>query len=163
MNPAPPCFFRLRVGITIAALVAAGTPFAQTAQEHIQHKSHQVMPFELSATVHIFKMTETGGEQRVLIKDARATEQIVLIQQHLRHEAAQFAQGNYTDPAMLHGADMPGLKDLQALAASVTITYNDMPLGASLTFATTDLRALTAIHRWFGAQLSEHGADARAE
>jgi hypothetical protein len=27
----------------------------------------------------------------------------------------------------------------------------------------TDLRLLTALHRWFGAQLSEHGADARAE
>jgi len=25
------------------------------------------------------------------------------------------------------------------------------------------LSILTAIHRWFGAQLSEHGADAKAE
>lgn len=30
-------------------------------------------------------------------------------------------------------------------------------------FETRDLRLLTAIHRWFGAQLSEHGSDVRAE
>lgn len=30
-------------------------------------------------------------------------------------------------------------------------------------FSTQDRHLLTAIHRWFGAQLSEHGADARAE
>jgi hypothetical protein len=35
--------------------------------------------------------------------------------------------------------------------------------GAEITFKTTDPHLLTAIHRWFGAQLSEHGADAKAE
>ena len=39
----------------------------------------------------------------------------------------------------------------------------ELPAGAQLSFKTDDLHLLTAIHRWFGAQLSEHGADARAE
>jgi len=30
-------------------------------------------------------------------------------------------------------------------------------------FPANDLHAITAIHRWFGAQLSEHGADAISE
>ena len=33
----------------------------------------QVMPFDLSRTVHLFRMTETGGVQRVLIRDADAS------------------------------------------------------------------------------------------
>jgi hypothetical protein len=41
--------------------------------------------------------------------------------------------------------------------------YSDLPDGAEITFKTTDPQLLTAIHRWFGAQLSEHGADAKAE
>ena len=58
---------------------------------------------------------------------------------------------------------MPGLKELQVGAQRVRVSYSDLPDGAEITFKTTDLRLLTAIHRWFGAQLSEHDADAKAE
>ena len=58
---------------------------------------------------------------------------------------------------------MPGLKELQAGAADIKVSYATLPTGAELTFETTDLHLLTAIHRWFGAQLSEHGPDAKAE
>jgi hypothetical protein len=121
------------------------------------------MPFEMSKTVHIFKMTESGGVQRVVVKDPRATDQVALIQQHLKHETERFQHGDYSDPATLHGADMPGLKDLQAGASRIMVSYTALPAGAEITFETTDLHLLTALHRWFGAQLSEHGADARSE
>jgi hypothetical protein len=74
-----------------------------------------------------------------------------------------FQHGNYSDPASLHGSDMPGLKDLKAGASLVKVSYATLPSGAEITFETTDLHMLTALHRWFGAQLSEHGADARSE
>ncbi len=54
-------------------------------------------------------------------------------------------------------------KDLQDGAPRVEVSYATLPAGAEITFETTDLHLLTALHRWFGAQLSEHGADARAE
>jgi len=108
-------------------------------------------------------MTESGGVQKVITKDPVATDQITLIQQHLQHEAERFQQGDYSDPAKLHGADMPGLKDLQAGASRLKVSYAALPSGAEITFETTDLHLLTALHRWFGAQLSEHGADARSE
>jgi hypothetical protein len=38
-----------------------------------------------------------------------------------------------------------------------------IPNGAEIMFETADLHLLTAIHRWFGAQLSEHGSDATSE
>ncbi|MGB5147524.1 MAG: hypothetical protein WBN86_10410, partial [Porticoccaceae bacterium] len=63
----------------------------------------------------------------------------------------------------LHGANMPGLKELQEGSSRVKVGYSSLPNGAEITFETEDLHLLTAVHRWFGAQLSEHGADAQAE
>ncbi len=136
---------------------------AQTTQEHVHHMGPGVMPFDLAKTIHIFRMTESGGVQRVVIKDAAARDQVAMIQQHLRHEAEAFRRGDYADPAALHGSGMPGLKELQAGAKQISVAYLALPDGAEITFSTTNRRLLTAIHRWFGAQLSEHGADARAE
>ena len=144
-------------------LINSGHSFAQSQQEHVHQMAHSVMPFDISKTVHIFKMTETGGVQKVIAKDPGAANQIALIQQHLRYEAERFQKGDYSDPAKLHGADMPGLKDLQTGASRIKVTYASLPLGAQITFETTDLHLLTALHRWFRAQLSEHGTDARSE
>ena len=121
------------------------------------------MPFDLAKTTHIFRMTDSGGVERVIVKDATEKDQVLLIQQHLRHEAEAFQRGDYSDPASLHGANMPGLKDLQAGAARIKVSYSALPTGAEITFETKDIRLLTAIHKWFGAQLSEHGADATSE
>jgi len=125
--------------------------------------SHGVMPFDMSATVHIFKMTKSGGVQRVVAKDPGAVDQIVRIQQHLHDESVKFQRGDYSDPSKLHGADMPGLKELQDGASQIKVSYAALPTGAEITFETADLHLQTALHRWFGAQLSEHGADAKAE
>jgi len=125
--------------------------------------SHSVMPFDMAKTMHVFKMTETGGIQRVIARDPSNAEQIALIQQHLRDEAGRFQHGDYSDPARLHGATMPGLEELQKGAQLVKVSYSELPDGAEITFQTTDLHVLTAIHRWFGAQLSEHGVDAKPE
>jgi len=125
--------------------------------------AHSVMPFDISKTVHIFKMTEFGGVLRVMAKDPGATDQIALIQQHLQHEARSFQLGNYSDPKKLHGDEMPGLKDLEAGTSRIKVSYAAVPSGAEIRFETTDLHLLTALHRWFGAQLSEHGSDARSE
>jgi hypothetical protein len=150
---------------SIALLLVLGCTvvLAQTKQEHVHHAGDSVMPFDLAKTTHIFRMTDSGGVERVIVKDATAKDQVALIQQHLQHEAEAFQRGDYSDPASLHGADMPGLKDLQAGAAHIQVAYSALPTGAEITFRTTDLHLLTAIHRWFGAQLSEHGADATSE
>lgn len=148
----------------LAALLLSGTftVFAQTTQQHVHQMAHSVMPFDIEKTIHIFKMTESGGVQQVISKDAGANDQIALIQQHLKHEAERFQNGDYSDPATLHGADMPGLQDLQAGASAIEVSYGALPMGAEIRFDTSDLHLITAIHRWFGAQLSEHGANAKA-
>jgi hypothetical protein len=150
-------------GIAVVLLANGSMALGQTQQEHVHRMSHNVMPFDMSKTLHVFKMTETGGVMRVVAREPGESDQVALIRRHLEHEAGRFQRGDYSDPARLHGKDMPGLKELGAGAARIKIAYQEIPAGAEITFETTDLHLLTAIHRWFGAQLSEHGADARAE
>ena len=154
-------FAQFVVGILV--LICSANLYAESQQEYVHNMAHTVMPFDMSKTVHIFKMTESGGVQKVIAKDPGATDQITLIQQHLQHEAERLQQGDYSDPAKLHGADMPGLKDLQAGASRIKVSYAALPSGAEIAFETTHLHLLTALHRCFGAQLSEHGADAVSE
>ncbi len=137
---------------------AAG--FAEDRQGMIHGMGGQVMPFDLAKTVHIFQMTDSGGVERVVIRDAADMDQVSSIQMHLRHEAMLFTKGDYSDPISLHGAGMPGVEDLSAGAARVRIKYEPLPNGAQIVFSTEDLHLITAVHRWFGAQLSDHGPDA---
>ncbi len=150
--------------MALIALVAASA-LADTPQEHVHSASHDVMPFDMSKTLHVFIMNEQGGIQKVVAREDAGAEQIGLIRQHLKQEAEAFAKGDFADPGLLHGATMPGLADIVASASAgkMQITYSPMPSGAQITFQAADLHTITAIHRWFGAQLSEHGADAKAE
>lgn len=149
--------------IALCLILGCSVAMAQTKQEHVHHMGSNVMPFDLTKTTHVFRMTDTGGVQRVIAKDGSEREQVTLIQQHLKHEAEAFQRGDYSDPAALHGAGMPGLKDLQTGAKQIKVSYSSLPNGAEITFKTTNRHLLTAVHRWFGAQLSEHGADATTE
>jgi len=153
----------LRVFITLVLVLGATVARADTKQEHVHHMAHDVMPFDLAKTTHIFRMTDSGGVERVIVKDASDKDQVVLVQQHLKHEAEAFQRGDYSDPASLHGEEMPGLKELQTEAEKISVRYSSLSNGAEITFETADLHLLTSIHRWFGAQLSEHGADATSE
>jgi hypothetical protein len=148
-------------GLLVLFLLSGRAALAQmNHQSMIHEKGHHVMPFELKKILHIFEMTESGGIQQAIARDPGDKEQIALIQQHLQHEAMQFSKGDFSDPASLHGADMPGIKTLASSASRVKIEYAPLPNGAQITFTTRDLHLITAIHRWFGAQLSDHGSDA---
>jgi hypothetical protein len=121
------------------------------------------MPFDLDRTTHVFKTTHTGGIETVIAKDAGDNQQIALIQQHLEHETMQFRVGNFGDPASIHGTGMPGLTELAAGAAKITFSYVALPNGAQISYETNDPRLIDALHRWFAAQLADHGHDAMGQ
>ena len=41
--------------------------------------------------------------------------------------------------------------------------YAALPNGAQISYETTDLRLIDALHRWFAAQLADHGHDAMGQ
>jgi hypothetical protein len=164
MNSKTSTAFGMAALLAAAFLALPAGADAQTMQEHVHSHGHDVMPFDLSKTVHVFRMTEDGGVQQVIVRSSPPdAEQVHMIQHHLMMEAAEFQKGNFADPAHLHGASMPGLAEMRAGAARMQITYSALPNGGEIRFHSNDIKSITAVHRWFGAQLSEHGADARAE
>jgi hypothetical protein len=148
--------------VTVSLLFWAGWLIVpQTDRQDMVHDmGAHAMPFDLDGTIHVFEMTESGGVQQVMVDDPGDAEQIALIRQHLQHEAARFSSGDFSDPTLLHGGAMPGIQELAAGVEEVAIEYSELSNGAQITFTTQELSLITAIHRWFGAQLSDHGSDA---
>lgn len=131
-------------------------------QAEVAGRGASVMPFDLDRTTHHFAKTDTGGVQTVVADDPADAAQIRLIQQHLSHEADQFRRGAFTDPARIHGGDMPGLAALRDSAGEITIDYAATDDGARITYRTTDTALVAALHAWFDAQVGDHGHHATA-
>lgn len=119
-------------------------------------RAASIMPFNLNATTHTFTKTDNGGVQQVVANDQADQTDITLIRQHLQHEADEFAAGNYTDPATIHGSDMPGLHELQSNPQRVQVHYEEIPAGARITYSSTDPALIAALHSWFDAQTHDH-------
>ena len=139
------------VGYGISSLVRARRLAAIAA------RGAQVMPFNLDTTTHRFTPTAQGGIQKVTADDPGDTEDIRLIRTHLQHEANRFRSGDFSDPEAIHGPTMPGLAELRAGAARITVTYRDLPDGGEISYSSNDPGLVQAIHSWFDAQLSDHG------
>ena len=147
----------------LAILIASGKLTQSDRQEMVHEQGGAVMPFDLDRTTHVFKTTDTGGIETVITKDPADSQQIALIQHHLQHEVLRFRDGDFGDPATIHSTGMPGLKELAAGAANITFSYVALPNGAQISYATTDLHLIDALHRWFAAQLADHGHDAMGQ
>jgi len=129
--------------------------------DEIVQRGIHVMPFDLELTTHVFSKTATGGVQKVIVKKADDCEQIKLIREHLSKISAEFQQGDFSNPAKIHGDDMAGLDELRkAKPKQVNIEYQDLPNGAKITYSTDAPLLITAIHQWFDAQLSDHARHA---
>lgn len=167
--------------VCLTALAASAGAPAQTMDPH-QHMDHQkhmagmadaqrqaevaqrgkaVMPFSLKATTHIFTKNAEGGTQRVVARKANDAAQVKLVRQHLQEIKDQFLKGDFSGPTQIHGPGMPGLADLQAASpGQIAIGYKEVKGGAELTYKTSEAHLVAALHQWFDAQLSDHGADA---
>jgi hypothetical protein len=168
----------------VAALVATfsgGLAFAQPAtgpaahphagpahpmaerQAEVSGRGQHVMPFDLAATLHVFTKTTSGGIEKVVARRAGDRAQVRLVRAHLKDIQAQFAQGDFSAPAHIHGDAMPGLRELEgAPRGAVRIAYREVPAGAELVFTSGDRKLVAAVHRWFDAQVADHGHDAQA-
>lgn len=119
------------------------------------------MPFSLNATTHVFTKTVEGGIQRVVAKQTADADQTKLVRQHLQEIKEQFLKGDFSGPAHIHGKSMPGIAELRsAKRGQLAIDYRAVDGGAELSYRTPDPITVAALHKWFDAQLSDHGADA---
>jgi hypothetical protein len=129
-------------------------------QAQVAARGAQVMPFDLEQTIHVFQRLDDGGRQTVTVKDPANAQQIALIQSHLEHEADKFRQGDFSDPAKIHGREMPGLAELSSGFAQIDIRYTALPNGGEIRYTTANPSLVMALHHWFMAQVSDHGRHA---
>src|SRR6184192_3086370 len=91
--------------VALIAFKAHGTPSSAVAAETarqagVSARGAQVMPFELSATTHVFTKTAVGALQKVVVKDPRDAAQVQLIRRHLSDIARR---GDFSGPTEIHG------------------------------------------------------------
>jgi hypothetical protein len=129
-------------------------------QADVAHAGSPVMPFDLDRTTHVFEKRDDGGLQTVMA-DSDDPEQVALIRAHLAEEAERFARGDFHDPSMIHGHDMPGLHALVMGHERLTVEYRDVERGGAIEYRALDADLVGAIHLWFDAQLSDHGDHAQ--
>lgn len=149
----------------LLGLLVAQPSLAQTAAserlEEVTERGMHVMPFDLKLTQHIFTKTETGGVQQVVVRDSNDKHQIELIRQHLTKISGEFSHGDFSDPEKIHGKEMPGLATLRtAKPGQLQVVYKELSNGAEISYSSEDKALIDAIHRWFDAQLTDHGHDA---
>jgi hypothetical protein len=149
------------VAVGVAVGIGLNNQFSLAArQEEVAARGAEVMPFDLARTTHIFEKLDDGGLQTVRADDPSDAIQIQLIQVHLTEEAGKFRQGDFSDPMAIHGHRMPGLAELRAGASRIDVRYTALPEGGQIRYTTTDPTLINGLHRWFDAQLMDHGADA---
>ena len=148
-------------GLTLNLDSATANAADSGRQAKVQARGAGVMPFELKATTHVFTPSPDGGIQQVVAKNQLDNMQIHLIREHLQKIADEFSKGNFSEPAHIHGAAMPGLIELrQAKAGEIKVIYQDLPNGGQIRYSTAKPSLVAALHRWFDAQLFDHGSDA---
>jgi len=154
---------RILIVALITALPLAATAADAEREAEVARRGPDVMPFDLKATQHIFTKTADGGVQRVVARRKGDTQQVKLVRAHLRDIESEFRKGDFSGPAHIHGEDMPGLAQLRAAKpGDIRIAYRDVAGGAELAYRTRKPELVSALHTWFDAQVSDHGADAMA-
>jgi hypothetical protein len=164
-----PCRRGATAGVAAALALVAGTLVAACGgdddgpdrQDEVATRGAEVMPFDLDTTMHHFEPVDDGLVETVTADDPGDAEQVGLIRDHLAHEAERFAEGDYGDPAAVHGHDMPGLAELASGADGIAVAYHDVAGGGRITFSSDDVALVDALHRWGEAQVADHGSHAQ--
>lgn len=164
LNPVSKYLVPLALVLLVAGVgigYGLNTVLSARRQADVAARGAEVMPFDLNKTTHTFERVADGGVQMVTANDPMDAEQVTLIRAHLQEETARFRQGDFSDPAQIHGENMPGLADLRAGAARIMVEYGELPDGARITYRTADQALVHALHTWFDAQLADHGDHAQ--
>ena len=154
--------------IILCAVLTAGVAYFVFVREDggredtVARLSQDIMPFDLDTTTHVFDPTSDGGVQTVVANDLSDEAEVELIRRHLKEEAEAFRRGDFSDPAFIHGDDMPGIDELSKHLGALDVRYREVEGGAEIVYSTPHPELVAALHVWFEAQLTDHGDDAEA-
>jgi hypothetical protein len=152
--------FLIAGALVAVALAQTGGGDAATTMthdtSHTEPLGSDVMPFDVERSTHLFSRLEDGGVQLVVTDDPSDREQVSLIRSHLRKERRLFSRGDFGDPTIIHGHQMPGLAELKRGYRRITVAYRSRTGGAALRYRTRSGGMVSALHKWFAAQVHDH-------
>lgn len=152
--------FLIAGALVAAALAQTGGGGAATTMthdtSHTEPLGSGVMPFDVERSTHVFRRLKDGGVQLVVTDDPSDHAQVGLIRSHLRKERRRFSRGDFSDPTTIHGHRMPGLAVLKRRYRQITVEYRPRANGAALRYRMRSRRIVSALHKWFAAQVHDH-------
>jgi len=157
---------RLTVGLTLTAATLGAeqaAPKPPVADPHAQMNARgaNVMGFDQVKTSHHFLLFADGGAIDVSANDKNEGRDEMMgnrdaIRDHLPHIATMFGVGDFSNPMLVHGPNVPGTKELAALKARITYAYVATDRGGRVNIITADPAALAALHKFLRFQIADH-------
>jgi hypothetical protein len=153
----------MRIPISLAvAVVAAGPAAASSQHAHhdsafkaVQHRGALVMGVDQYTSTHRFEALADGGRIE-LQRDVDDSVGVRTIREHLQTIAHQFAAGDFSASATVHGREVPGTAAMRARRAVIRYEYRPLARGGEVRITTHDRAALRAIHEFLAFQRADH-------
>lgn len=139
---------------------ATRTPAADSAFAAVQARGMEVMGVSQTASSHVFEDLPDGGRIVYTADTPTDSQAVATIRAHLRDIAGAFAAGDFSQPARVHGRDVPGSAVLAQRRATVRYTMTERPAGGELRIVTTDPATLAAVREFLQFQRNDHRAPA---
>jgi hypothetical protein len=151
----------IAAALVLAALLVTPS-FAQSASSCDAHhagvhaRGDQAMGFDHDKTTHHFRLSPTGGVIEVTANAESDTASRDEIRSHLQHIAQMFAEGDFEIPMLIHDRVPPGVPVMKEKGKAITYSYTELPKGGEIVIATSDPKAIGAIHEFLRFQIEDH-------
>jgi hypothetical protein len=143
---------------TIALALLTSTPSLAQHDHTSQMNSRgaHVMGFSQEKTTHHFTLSFDGGIIEVLTNDLKDTANLDQIRTHFHHVSHMFAEGNFTDPMLVHAVNVPGTAVMTQQKDALHWNVVETPRGARMLIAADNKSALEALHQFLRFQIEDH-------
>jgi hypothetical protein len=129
-----------------------------TAFEALQKRGTRVMGVDQYTSSHRFEALPDGGRIE-FVRDVDDPAGVATIRNHLRTITRQFAAGDFSASAAVHGRPAPGTAVMRARRAAIRYEFRPLPRGGEVRITTRDADALRAVHEFLAFQRKDHRSE----
>lgn len=147
----------MKIAIVTLALLTSIPSLAQhdhTSQ--MNSRGAHVMGFSQDKTTHHFTLSYDGGTIEVLTNDLTDTATRDEIRTHFHHISHMFAEGDFTDPMLVHAVNVPGTAVMTQQKDALHWNVVETPRGAKMLITADNKSALEALYQFLRFQIEDH-------
>ena len=156
MNKYPIAVASVLAALLASPALAQSAPSCDAHHADVNSRGDHAMGFDHEKTTHHFRLTPSGGVIEVTANSESDSASRDAIRGHLQHIAEMFADGNFEAPMLIHDRVPPGVPVMKEKRKVITYNYTDVPKGGEVVIATSDPKALAAIHEFLRFQIEDH-------